>query len=72
VKDLDNISLKKIGGIFLERTEKKLVKKALDRRYLYGADREKARKESVRQHQLESQTRRCFTRNQLQVFAEQN
>ena len=30
VKDLDNISLKKIGGIFLERTEKKLVKKALD------------------------------------------
>jgi DNA-binding NtrC family response regulator len=30
VKDLDNISLKKIGGIFLERAEKKLVKKALD------------------------------------------
>jgi len=30
VKDLNNISLKKIGGIFLERTEKKLVKKALD------------------------------------------
>jgi two-component system response regulator AtoC len=30
VRDLDKISLKKIGGIFLERTEKKLVKKALD------------------------------------------
>jgi two-component system response regulator AtoC len=30
IKDLDNISLKKIGGIFLERAEKKLVKKALD------------------------------------------
>jgi DNA-binding NtrC family response regulator len=30
VKDLDNISLKKIGGIFMGRTEKKLVKKALD------------------------------------------
>jgi two-component system response regulator AtoC len=30
VKDLDNISLKKIGGIFLERAEKKLLKKALD------------------------------------------
>jgi DNA-binding NtrC family response regulator len=30
VKDLDNISLKKIGSIFLERAEKKLVKKALD------------------------------------------
>ena len=30
VKDLDNISLKKIGGIFLVRAEKKLVKKALD------------------------------------------
>jgi two-component system response regulator AtoC len=30
VKDLDNISLKKIGSIFLERAEKKLVKKALE------------------------------------------
>ena len=30
VRDLDKISLKKIGGIFLERAEKKLVKKALD------------------------------------------
>jgi DNA-binding NtrC family response regulator len=30
VKDLDNISLKKIGGIFMERAEKKLVKKALE------------------------------------------
>jgi len=30
VKDLNNISLKKISGIFLERAEKKLVKKALD------------------------------------------
>jgi len=30
VKNLDNISLKKIGGIFMERAEKKLVKKALD------------------------------------------
>jgi DNA-binding NtrC family response regulator len=30
VKDLNNISLKKIGGIFLERAEKKLVKKALE------------------------------------------
>ena len=30
IKDLDNISLKKIGSIFLERAEKKLVKKALD------------------------------------------
>ena len=30
VKDLNNISLKKIGGIFLERAEKKLLKKALD------------------------------------------
>jgi len=30
IKNLDNISLKKIGGIFLERAEKKLVKKALD------------------------------------------
>jgi two-component system response regulator AtoC len=30
VKDLDNISLKNIGGIFLERAEKKLVRKALD------------------------------------------
>jgi DNA-binding NtrC family response regulator len=30
LKDLNNISLKKISGIFLERAEKKLVKKALD------------------------------------------
>jgi DNA-binding NtrC family response regulator len=30
VKDLDNISLKKIGGIFMVRAEKKLVRKALD------------------------------------------
>ena len=30
VKDLNNISLKRISGIFLERAEKKLVKKALD------------------------------------------
>ena len=30
VKDLDKISLKKIGGIFLGRAEKKLVKKALE------------------------------------------
>jgi two-component system response regulator AtoC len=30
LKNLDNISLKKIGGIFLARTEKKLVKKALE------------------------------------------
>ena len=30
VKDLDNISLKKIGGIFMVRAEKKLVKKALE------------------------------------------
>jgi DNA-binding NtrC family response regulator len=30
VRDLNKISLKKIGGIFLERAEKKLVKKALD------------------------------------------
>lgn len=30
VKDLDNISLKKISGIFLKRAEKKLVKKALE------------------------------------------
>jgi two-component system response regulator AtoC len=30
VKDLNNISLKKISGIFLERAEKKLVKKALE------------------------------------------
>ena len=30
VRDLNNISLKKISGIFLERAEKKLVKKALD------------------------------------------
>ena len=30
VKDLNNISLKKIGGIFLERAEKRLLKKALD------------------------------------------
>jgi len=30
IRDLDNISLKKIGGIFMERAEKKLVKKALD------------------------------------------
>jgi two-component system response regulator AtoC len=30
VKDLDNISLKKISGIFLRRAEKKLVKKALE------------------------------------------
>ena len=30
VKDLNNISLKKIGAIFLERAEKKLLKKALD------------------------------------------
>ena len=30
VKNLDNISLKKIGGIFMERAEKKLVKKALE------------------------------------------
>ncbi len=30
VKDLNNISLKKISGIFLQRAEKKLVKKALD------------------------------------------
>ena len=30
IKDLENISLKKIGGIFLERAEKKLLKKALD------------------------------------------
>jgi two-component system response regulator AtoC len=30
LKDLDNISLKKIGGIFMERAEKKLVKKALE------------------------------------------
>lgn len=30
VKDLNKISLKKISGIFLERAEKKLVKKALD------------------------------------------
>jgi DNA-binding NtrC family response regulator len=29
VKDLENISLKKISGIFLKRAEKKLVKKAL-------------------------------------------
>jgi DNA-binding NtrC family response regulator len=30
VKDLNNISLKKISGIFTQRAEKKLVKKALD------------------------------------------
>jgi DNA-binding NtrC family response regulator len=30
VRDLEKISLKKIGGIFLQRAEKKLVKKALD------------------------------------------
>jgi DNA-binding NtrC family response regulator len=30
LKDLNNISLKKISAIFLERAEKKLVKKALD------------------------------------------
>ena len=30
VKNLDKISLKKIGGIFLGRAEKKLVKKALE------------------------------------------
>jgi two-component system response regulator AtoC len=30
VKDLNNISLKKISAIFLERAEKKLVKKALE------------------------------------------
>ena len=30
VKDLDNISLKKIGSIFMVRAEKKLVKKALE------------------------------------------
>jgi DNA-binding NtrC family response regulator len=30
VKDLNNISLKKISGIFMQRAEKKLVKKALD------------------------------------------
>ncbi len=30
VKDLNNISLKKISGIFLKRAEKKLVKKALE------------------------------------------
>ena len=30
LKDLENISLKKIGSIFMERAEKKLVKKALD------------------------------------------
>ena len=30
LKNLDNISLKKIGGIFMERAEKKMVKKALD------------------------------------------
>ena len=30
LKDLDNISLKKISGIFMERAEKKLVKKALE------------------------------------------
>jgi DNA-binding NtrC family response regulator len=30
VRDLNNISLKKIGGIFLQRAEKKLVKKALE------------------------------------------
>ncbi len=30
VKDLDNISLKKIGSIFLKRAEKKLMKKALE------------------------------------------
>jgi two-component system response regulator AtoC len=30
VRDLNNISLKKISGIFLRRAEKKLVKKALE------------------------------------------
>ena len=30
IKDLDNISLKKISGIFMERAENKLVKKALE------------------------------------------
>jgi len=30
VKNLNNISLKKIGGIYMERAEKKLVKKALE------------------------------------------
>jgi two-component system response regulator AtoC len=30
VRNLNNISLKKIGGIFMERAEKKLVKKALE------------------------------------------
>ena len=30
IKNLNNISLKKIGGIFMERAEKKLVKKALE------------------------------------------
>jgi two-component system response regulator AtoC len=30
IKNLDNISLKKIGGIFMVRAEKKLVKKALE------------------------------------------
>ena len=30
MKNLNNISLKKIGGIFMERAEKKLVKKALE------------------------------------------
>jgi two-component system response regulator AtoC len=30
VKDLDKISLKKIAGIFMQRAEKRLLKKALD------------------------------------------